>query len=31
MTRFLSEHILVRDGDGLRAMDGRGEAVTGGI
>lgn len=31
MTRFLSEHILVRDGDGLRSLDGRGEAVSGGI
>jgi carbamoyl-phosphate synthase large subunit len=31
MTRFLSEHILVRDGDGLSAMDGREEAVSGGI
>ncbi len=31
MTRFLSEHILVRDGDGLRAVDGREEAVSGGI
>lgn len=31
MTRFLSEHVLVRDGDRLRSMDGREEAVTGGI
>ena len=31
MTRFLSEHILVRDGDGLTAMDGHEEAVSGGI
>jgi carbamoyl-phosphate synthase large subunit len=31
MTRFLSEHVLVRDGDGLRAMDGREEALSGGI
>ena len=31
MTRFLSEHILVRDGDALQAMDGSGEAVSGGI
>lgn len=31
MTRFLSEHVLVRDGDRLRAMDGREEAVSGGI
>ncbi len=31
MTRFLSEHILVRDGDGLRAMDGRGRAVNSAI
>ena len=31
MTRFLSEHVLVRDGDRLRPMDGRGEAVSGGV
>ena len=31
MTRFLSEHILVRDGDRLRAMEGHEEAVSGGI
>ena len=31
MTRFLSEHILVRDGDRLESMQGHGEAVTGGI
>lgn len=31
MTRFLSEHVLVRDGDRLRAMDGREEAMSGGV
>ncbi len=31
MTRFLSEHVLVRDGNGLRAMDGHEEALSGGI
>ncbi len=31
MTRFLSEHVLVRDGDQLRPTTGREEAVSGGI
>lgn len=31
MTRFLAEHVLVRDGERLRAMHGHEEAVSGGI